>query len=108
MSSNRTPTGGMAEAQSPALLAKSGAIAADQARGGGQEDPAGVLEARMLRPLLAAMHDYTTNDRGDVGSWVRIARTMAVAFTSSSTDALGIIDVSFYQAKELLLMSVEF
>lgn len=61
----------MAEAQTASQLANPGATASDQARDGGKDDPAAILETRVLRPLLAAMHDYTTNDRGDVGSWVR-------------------------------------
>ena len=72
MSADRTPAGGTPVAQS----ADTGATASDHARGAGKEGPAAVLETRVLRPLLVAMQDYTTNDRGDVGSWVRTLLTV--------------------------------
>ncbi|BDA42087.1 probable tubulin-specific chaperone D [Coccomyxa sp. Obi] len=40
---------------------------------------ADVLEARVLRRLLTAAADYCTDDRGDVGSWVREAAMAALA-----------------------------
>ncbi|CAL8461606.1 g1137 [Coccomyxa elongata] len=38
-----------------------------------------VLEARVLRRLLTAAADYCTDDRGDVGSWVREAAMASLA-----------------------------
>ena len=61
----------MSEAQPAERMHSGKAAEPSHTTGAGAEGPAEVLKARVVRPLLAAMRDYTTNDRGDVGSWVR-------------------------------------
>ena len=72
MSSDRALAESLAKAQPAERATCCGGAGPALAGGSGQASPAAVLERQVLRPLLLAMQDYTTNDRGDVGSWVRI------------------------------------
>ena len=58
---------------------ESGGANTGTAGDGLHESPEQLLEARVLRRLVTAAADYCTDDRGDVGSWVREAAMASLA-----------------------------
>jgi hypothetical protein len=81
---------GQAAAASTASAAPQTAVGSD---GGPAAAPSALLSARVVPCLLAALGDYTTDNRGDVGSWVRGAAMEAlvavVPLAVADQDGLG-------------------
>ncbi|WWD22528.1 hypothetical protein CI109_107021 [Kwoniella shandongensis] len=58
-----------------------------------------VVLTAILKAILAALNDYTTDQRGDVGSWVRIASLNALGRVISNLEPpTNLVDATFFES----------